>query len=55
MHVGLLIYYLSKVAAQTPPIPLYLDGDILHNSYIEFIAKVLYLSDILIYILNHMF
>jgi hypothetical protein len=36
-------------------IPLYLDGDILHNSYIGFFTKILYLFYILIYILNHTF
>jgi len=35
MPVGLLIYYLNKVAAQRLSILLYLDGDLLHTTYIE--------------------
>ena len=35
MPVGPLIYYLSKVAAQTLSTLLYLEVDILHTAYIE--------------------
>ena len=35
MFFELVIYYLSKVAAQTLPLLLYCDGDILYTTYIE--------------------